>query len=132
LLESRALLAEPLLKLLLRRKLELITSHEDIAVSGGCEAHILRVAFGAKQYADRRVLVGICDVLGQIVDIVSKLPRMLGLEWAEFDFGAHETSQSPMVEEQVDVAVPAAYGDPELPSHEAEVTAQLEQERSSP
>jgi hypothetical protein len=74
------LFVEPHFELVLGRQLELVARHEHIAIACGCEAHNLGITFRAEQNPNGWILLRIGNMLGQVIDVEAKLPRMLRAE----------------------------------------------------
>jgi hypothetical protein len=118
---------EPHLELALRRQLELVARHEYVLIACGREAHHLGVTFCAEQNSNGRILLRIRNMLGQMINVKSKLSRMLRLKRSHLEIDGDEAAQPTMEEKQVDVMMTSPRGDAKLPGDEAEITAEFEQ-----
>lgn len=117
---------KPYFELVLGRQLELIARHEHITVTSSREAHNLRVTFRAEQNPNGWILLWIGNMLGQVVDVEAKLPRMLRLKRSHLEIDGDEAPQPTMEQKQIDVMMAIARGDAELPGDEAEIATELE------
>jgi hypothetical protein len=97
--KSGTFFVEPHLELALGRQLELIARHEHIAVACGREAHNLGVTFRAEQNPNGWILLWIGNMLGQVIDVEAKLPRMLRLKRSHLEIDGDDPAQ-PTVEDR--------------------------------
>lgn len=112
-----------MLELLFGRQLELIAAHEYVSIAGGRKANDLSIPFGTEKNSHWWILFLIRDVFGEVVDIEPKLSSVLGFESTRLQVDGNEAAQPPMEQQQVDIVVPVAGSNSELPGDEAEVAS---------
>jgi len=65
-------------------------------------------------------------MLGQVIDVEAKLPRMLRMKRSHLEIDGDEAAQPTVEEKQIDVVMAIRRGDAKLPGDEAEIAAELE------
>src|SRR5262249_24234007 len=72
------------------------------------------------------------DLRRQVIDVEAELTYVLGLEGSELEVNRYEAPQSPVDQEQVNIVMPVARRDSELPGDKTEVSTRACQARRTP